>query len=399
MGGVKVLEVKNISPTAVVITSNTVIGIVGTAFLVNVSDEIRAGLADTAKAGLLRFNNAEEAMAVFEESAGTLRETLYDIYAQNVKSPIIISLVEITEAHSLLSHITFYDDAEIKSKVIERLDALKMAKTVWATKVRIPLVDWFTHDATVLDALTSYVAGTQTFSIANMKNENTGNALVALAVLASDRYLLNPFYRRVWSIFEDKYIEAPYGGIIAGHIAYWDAKGGEFGSCFDHANRPIFNMGDCLVPLFYQEGEDTCGVNVIANAGGCLCINDEIMGNILYNFESPKNTSDSRFGKLETIRFFDLINEESQKSLVKHKHRPVTEVLDLALADIEAFLDKSRKAGATVGFEVWWSDRNTATDISAGILYMDYKASNNVGVRTIVLQPNATSEYYSVETK
>jgi len=399
MGGVKVLEVRSISPTAVVITSNTVIGIVGTAVLTNTSAKVIEGLADTTKAGLLRFNNAEEAMAEFEDCKGTLRETIYDIYCQNVKSPIIISLVEITEAQSLLSHITFYDDAGIKSDIINKLTALKMAKTVWATKVRIPLVDWFTHDATILDALTSYVEGTQTFSIANMHHADVGNAIVGLGTLASDRYLMLPFYRRVWSIFEDKYLHAPYGGIIAGHIAYWDAKGGEFGSCFDHANRPIFNMGDCLVPLFYQEGEDSCGVNVITNAGGCLCINDEVMGNILYNFESPKNTSDSRFGKLETIRFFDLINEESQKSLVKHKHRPVTEVLDLALADIEAFLDKSRKAGATVGFEVWWSDRNTATDISAGILYMDYKASNNVGVRTIVLQPNATSEYYSVETK
>jgi len=399
MAGVKVLKVKNISPTAVVITSNTVIGIVGTAFLTNVSDKVIEGLKDTTKAGLLRFNNAEEAMAEFEDSKGTLRETLYDIYCQNVKSPIIISLVEITEEQSTKSHIDFYGDAEIKSEVIKKLTALKMAKTVWATKVRIPLVDWFTHDETILDAVTSYVEGTKTFSIANMNHKDVGNAIVELGKLASERYLLNPFYRRVWSIFEDKYIEAPYGGIIAGHIAYWDSSFGEFGSCFDHANRPIFNMGDCLVPLFYQEGENSCGVNVIANAGGCLCINDEIMGNILYNFETPKNTSDSRFGKLETIRFFDLINEESQKSLVKHKHRPVTEVLDLALADIEAFLDKSRKAGATVGFEVWWSDRNSATDISAGILYMDYKAGNNVGVRTIILQPNATSEYYTVEKK
>ena len=396
MGGIKILDVKNISPTAVVITSTTVIGVVGTAFLVNVSDEVKAQLVDESKAGLLRFSNAEEALEVFKESVGTLREDLYDILMQNVKSPIIISLVELTEEQSALSHVDFYGEADIKTKVLEALSRLKMAKTVHATKVRIPLVGWFTHDETVLDALTSYLVDTKTIGVSNLIASNMSDALMALQELASSRYLIAPFYRKVWSVFDDKYIEKPYSAIIAGHIAYWDAKHGEFGTCFDHANRPIYNMGDCLVPLFYQEGEDTCDVNIITNAGGCLCMNDEVMGNVLYNFESPSD--DTRFNKLETMRYFDLINEESQKALVKHKHRPTTQVLDLARADIEAFLLKSKKANATVGFDVWWSDRNSATDISAGILYLDYKAGNNVGVRTIVLQGYATSEYYTIET-
>jgi len=395
MGGIKVLDVKNISPTAVAITSTTVIGIVGTAFLTNVSDEIKDQLADTSKAGLLRFSNAEEALEVFKESAGTLREDLYDIHLQNVKSPIIISLVEITEEQSQQDHFDFYGDPEIKTAILDALSRLKMAKTVHATKVRLPICGWFTHDDTVLDALNSQVTGTKTISVANAKNENVSDALLWLKEQASKRHLSVPFYRKVWSVFDDAYILKPYSAIVAGHIAYWDAKHGEFGTCFDHANRTIFNMGDCQVPLFYEEGEDTCDVNIIANAGGCLCINDEIMGNILYNFETPSD--DTRFNKLETMRYFDLINEESQKALVKHKHRPTTEVLDLARADIEAFLLKSKKANATVGFDVWWSDRNTSTDISAGILYLDYKAGNNVGVRTIVLQGYATSEYYTVE--
>ena len=397
MGGIKVLDVKNISATAVVITSTTVIGIVGTAFLTNVSDEVKAQLADESKAGLLRFSNAEEALEVFKESAGTLREDLYDIILQNVASPIIISLVEITEAQTMVSHVDFYGEPTIKTEILDALSRLKMAKTVHATKVRIPLVGWFTHDETILDALTSYLVGTKTIGVANLFVSNMSDALVALQELASSRYLIAPFYRKVWSIFDNAYIVKPYSAIIAGHIAFWDAKHGEFGTCFDHANRPIYNMGDCVLPLFYQEGEDTCDVNIITNAGGCLCINDEVMGNILYNFESPSD--DTRFNKLETMRYFDLINEESQKALVKHKHRPTTEVLDLARADIEAFLLKSKKANATVGFDVWWSDRNSATDISAGILYLDYKAGNNVGVRTIVLQGYATSEYYTVETK
>jgi len=428
MPGIKVLDVKNISPTAVVITSTTVIGVVGTVSFDGALEDIENGiksltdtdaetlafkkiledkktlieetktkLLDTSKAGLLRYSNAEKALEVFSVVAGTLREDLYDIQMQSVMSPIIISLVDISADEISKSHLDFYDNPAIKTDILNALDKLKMAKTALATKVRIPICGWFTHDDTVLDKLNSLITSTKIISVANANHKNVEDALLWLKPQASLRHLSVPFYRRVWSIFDDKYIEKPYSAIIAGHISYWDAKHGEFGTCFDHANRPIYNMGDCLVPLFYQEGENTCDVNIIVNSGGCLCINDEIMGNILYNFETPSN--DTRFNKLETTRFFDLINEESQKALVKHKHRPVTEVLNLARADIEAFLLKSKKASASVGFDVWWSDRNSSTDISAGILYMDYKAGNNVGVRTIVLQGYATNEYYTVETK
>ena len=172
MGGIKVNEVQNISATPVVITSTTVIGVVGTAFLVNVSDEIKAALADESKAGLLRFSDAEEALEVFKDSVGTLREDLYDIKMQNVKSPIIISLVELTEEESANSHFDFYKNDEIKTKILTALDNLKLAKTVHATKVRLPLVGWFTHDETVLDALTSYLVGSKTIGVANLNARN-----------------------------------------------------------------------------------------------------------------------------------------------------------------------------------------------------------------------------------
>jgi len=424
MPGIKVKRTKNLSPTAVVVTSTTVIGIVGTVCIektlaelnaekalegvskdrvVEITSEIssletiKAKLADKTKAGLIRYSNALQAMEAFEECEGTLRETLHDIYCQNVYSPIVLSLIQITAEQAEKSHLTFYDTPAIKSEVLEKLNALKMAKTVLGTKVRIPLVENFTHDETVLNAVGSYTDGTNTISVASANHSAIDTALVQLAELASDRYLITPFYRRVWSIFQDKYIEKPYGAIVAGHIAKWDAEGGEFGTCYDHANRPIFNMGDCLVPLFYEEGEDTCDVNILVNAGACLCINDDVTGDCLYNFETPINTSDTRFGKLETRRAFDLANEELQKKLKTHKHRTLTSVLDLAKADAEAFLLKGKKAGAFVGYEVTWSAQNSSTDISAGILYLDYKAGNNLGVRTIVLQGYATSEYYTVE--
>lgn len=392
--GIVVLPTKNKSAVATIITSTTVIGVVGTCFLTGIDADIKLKLDDESNKGLLRFSDADKALEVFKDLAGTIREDLHDISKQNVKSPVIVSVVALDEeTHTDKPVNTFYDDAEIKTAVLTAIDNLKFARTVYASKVRIPVAGWFTHDTTVRDAMASYTVATKTISIVNFNFNNVGDALVELEKLGSQRLLAVPFYRNVWSVFENKMIKKPYSSIIAGHIAYWDAMLGEFGTCFDHANRIIYDAGTPTVALFYEEGVDTCDVNVIVNAGGCLVINDD--GNRLYNFETPSN--DTRFNKLETVRYFDTHNENIQKTLKRHKHRPLTEVLELAKADVEAFLLKSKNAGATVGSNVEWSSKNTRAEISAGIIYLDWDAGNNVGVRAIVIQPSASSEYYTVE--
>jgi len=391
--GVKVLPTKNKSATATIITSTTVIGIVGSAFLGGISESIKVLIDDESQSKLLRFGNADEALVVFENQAGTIREDLWDIKMQNVKSPIVISLVEITEAHDGKNPRDFYTDAEFKSQIIVAINNLKKARTLFGAKVRIAIAGWFSHDETVRNAIDSFVTGTKTIGVVDLNLSTVSESIVELQKLGSMRYLAFPLYRKVWSVFENKTIFKPNSAVVAGHIAYHDALNGEFGSCFDHANQLIYDVEGCVLPLTYEEGEDTCDVNQIVNAGGALIINDD--GNRLYNFETPSD--DARFNKLETIRFFDLVNENMQKSLKRHKHKPVSDVLTLAKADAEAFLLKAVNSGAAIGAKVWWSDKNNGAEIAAGILYMDYDAGNNVGVRAIVIQPYATNEYYTIE--
>jgi phage tail sheath protein FI len=393
--GIKVLPTKNASATATIITSTTVIGLVGSASLVGIDADIKAKLDDVSQSGLLKFGNAEEALEIFASQAGTIREDLWDIKSQNVKSPVVISLVELTDAHADKEPQVFYEDAEFKSAIVLAIGNLQKARTLFGTKVRIAIAGYFSHDTTVRNALDSFYAGTKTVGIVDLYQSNKNDATVALQELGSMRYLAFPFYRRAWSVYENATVLKPNSAVVAGHIARWDALLGEFGPCFDHANKLIYDVEGVAIPLTYEEGEDTCDVNTLVNAGGCLLLNDD--GNRLYNFETPSD--DARFNKLETIRFFDLINENMQKSLKKHKHRPVTDVLTLAKADAEAFLNKAIRNGAAIGAKVWWSDKNSPEEIAAGILYMDYDAGNNVGVRAIVIQPYATNDYYTVEVK
>jgi len=95
------------------------------------------------------------------------------------------------------------------------------------------------------------------------------------------------------------------------------------------------------------------------------------------------------------LRFFDGLNENIQQTLKRHKHRTVKEVFHFAKADVDVFLGKAINAGCAIGAKVWWDERNTPSEISAGTIYMSYDAGNNVGIRSIVIQPYATDDYYA----
>lgn len=389
--GINVLPLKNKSATATVVNSSTVIGIVGTAILTSLSTELIA--IHSQNEGLLRFSSVEDALSVFENVHGTIREDLWDIKQQNILSPIIISLVEVQSSHFTASPTNFYDDVEIKSAVILAVSNLQYARTIYgqASKVRISIASYFSHDDAVYNALESFAIKTKTIAIRDLNLETVNEAIPALEALGSRRQLVFPFYRKDWSIYANETVSKPNSAVVAGHIAYWDATLGEFGFAFDHANRAIAGVTGVAVNLTYEEG-GVCEVNTIIDAGGAVLLNDD--GWKLYNFETPLD--DERFNKLETIRFFDGLSENLQKTLKKYKHRPLTDVLDLAEADANAFIGKTILAGSAVGGKAFWSEQNTASEMAIGNVYMDYDAGNNVGMRTLTLQPLATNEYYTV---
>ena len=390
MQGIKVLDTKNKSAVATIISSLTVIGLVVTANIATLNAETKALL--TKNSNVIRFNNVDEALEIFKTVKGTAREDLHDIKMQNVRGPIVLSVVEIETSHYDFTPQTFYDDADIKVAVLSAVENLKLARSLYGNnfKVRVAIASYFSHDIQVAEKLELFAVQTKTISIRDLYVTSVADGLNMLKDLSSRRQLTFPFYRLAFSIFEKDYIEKPNSAIVAGHIAYWDAKYGEFGFAFDHANRHIYDVAGAVVPLTYEEGEATCSTNVVVDAGGTVLLNDD--GWQLYNFETP--SKDVRFNKLETIRFFDGLNENIQKTLKRHKHRPLSEVFHFAKADTEIFLGKAVNAGSVIGARVWWDERNTASELAVGNIYLSYDAGNNVGVRSITIQPYATDEYY-----
>lgn len=393
MSGIKVLPLKNKNATAISIASLVVIGLVGIGVTNELSDETQEKLE--LHDNLLRFDNVAKALEVFADKKGMIREDLWDISQQNVECPIVISFVGTTAANIEKDPHLFYDVDTLKSKVVLAVANLQKARSIWgnSSKVRIAIAPWFSHDEDVQNALNVLTVGTKITGLFDLHLNTVNEALPALNNMGSKRELVFPFYRRAFSVYNNAQMEKPNSAIVAGHIAYWDANLGEFGFGFSHANRPIYDVGGVVLNLSYQEGEKSSEVNIICEAGGCVLLNDD--GWKLYNFETPND--DDKFNKLETIRYFDGMLENLQISLKKYKHRTMTDVFSLAKAEADVFTGKAVKAGVSLGNQVTWSEKNTVTEVSNGVVYMDYLDSNNVGMRTLVLQPFVTDEYYTIE--
>jgi len=386
--GIKVAPLEHLGVSIARVDSNTTIALVGSAVVSSLDAETKAILAT--KDNTLLYSTADEALDVFESVGGTIREDLYDIKAQNVLTPVLISLVEITHEQTELTASTFYDSAEIKTAVIEAIDNLRYVRTNYAQRVDVIVAGWFSGDVTVLDKINSMSHLLECVSIVDLNQNSVNEAQVAIEQLGLERSLVFPFVRKVYSTFKDMEINKPYSAMVAAHIAKWDAKLGDFGFCFDHANREVFNAGRCLVKMDYIEGK-ACAVNNLVDRGATLVINDD--GDKLYNFETPLD--DQRKNKLEYIRAFDGINLRLVKNLKKYKHRPIQDVIDFAKESIASFLNEAKNHGALIGFDVWISEENTPETIGRGELHLSYKASNSVGVRSITIHPFSTDEFYN----
>ena len=391
MQGVSVLEVKNVSPSTAREDSNTTIAVIGTAVIEGLDDAVKSILIS--KNNILYFDNVDSAIAIFKTIGGTIREDLEDIKAQNVLSPIILSIVPITQTveDDGTTPQSFYGtNEEIKTALVNAVDNLRYVRTIYATRVDIIVAGWWTWDLAVRDKVNALSEFLDCIGLVDLNETNITSANAVLESLGSTRYLAFPFFRRVWSIYKKAEMKKPNSAIVAGHISVWDAKLGEFGYCFDHANRAIFSAGKCIVDLDYQEGK-ACGVNNLVDKGACLIVNDD--GDKLYNFETTSD--DERFNKLELVRTFIGLNRNLQANLKKYKHRPI-DSLTLIKVDVEDFLNSVKLSGGLVGFKVEFGSQNTSTTLSEGKLYIDYYISNVPGIRELILQPFATNEFYSL---
>ena len=83
---------------------------------------------------LMFFSSIQEAQNKFAKYEGTINRVLNGIGQQNVKSPLVLGVVaiELQEANEIAEN--FYENPEIKTKIIEKINLFKQSKMLFDVK-------------------------------------------------------------------------------------------------------------------------------------------------------------------------------------------------------------------------------------------------------------------------
>ena len=133
------------------IASSTPIGIAATALLdLNVTADAAIIAELTENSGLLYYGSPDEALEVFSENLGTVRNALDGIVDQNVNCPVVLSIVQITALQKAAGEPEeFYAEPEIKSDIITAIGALRKSSARFGVKPNLLIAPYFSHDLDV----------------------------------------------------------------------------------------------------------------------------------------------------------------------------------------------------------------------------------------------------------
>lgn len=344
------------------IESTTPIGIVGY--------ETGASLAD----GLHYFGSVGAALTALEAStAGTLKDALKDIEAQNVECPIILSVV--TEGAT---------EPETVTALIAGTTLLKNSLAEFGIKPNLIVVPEHSHDATVAAEVQSVAVALLATGIVDLDAADESAALTAAGSFGTKRLLLCDPY--VTTSRGDR----PMSTHVAGMIAATDAAR-EYGWADSFSNRVMNGVVGTKRTIEFIPGQD-CEADRLRGAG----ITTMIRYSGYRGWGGHTTDIDTIWQSLTRVRIFDRVAEAALEGVFFAIDRQADELLEARLS-VGGLLNSLKGAGVLLGFNVYWDpDLNTAENITAGKFYLVAEIQDNPIVTRLEVTFNYTDQYGAV---
>lgn len=319
---------------------------------------IAIAVAATANHGLHKFNNADDALKFCKAKkiTGVLENSLKGIALQGVNCPIVLNLANTNqlldaldlfkkcEGHtglSLSGGLLLAPEASENAQVGSKLDAI--AAKLWATAI----IDNFSADE----------AGVTAFA----KNYGTRDSLLVHGKYTADG------------------VKVPASALIAGVIAYWDAK--PFGWAKSHSNRAVKGVSATDRVLEYLDGSE-CEARRMRQKGVATILRD--VGWRTYGFETTH--IDPIWKSLDRVRTFQRLLMAIMKASKWARDREANELLTVRQSIIE-FANELKGNDVIVGFDVFFDEaKNTKATVTAGKFYLTIKVGDMPSVRELNIE-------------
>lgn len=373
------------------IDSTTVIAIVGSCVVAGLSADLQLKIKEMN--GIIHYSSVEKAVEDFGDSTGTLRGSLDGIADQNVNTSLIVSVISITETASKKEAEKFYEDAKIKSKIIEAVGVVRTASAVYGTRSNLIIAPRFAHDSDVKAELKSVAVALNGTAIVDLNAKDEADAVVKIKKFGSKHVMATDPYVKVWDTKTNASITEPASARIAGLIARTDGVH-EYGFADSASNRVIEGISGIARAIDFTPGQN-CEADRLRDAGIATIINEH--GFRLWGFETTD--IDPIWRQLERVRVFARIGEAVQRETFWAIDRRA-DILNHVRASVDGMLNGLKGANVLIGYEVFWHpEKNTKENITAGKFYLVAELQNMPTVRRLEVELSYVDRYAPILMK
>ena len=351
-------------------------------------EEVEVDLIESYKQEPLRFfSSVEDALEEFKGREGTILRVLDGINDQNVRAPIILSLVVITREEAQKSPERFYENAQLKSDVIAGIESFKRAYMLFGYKPNLIVAPYFSHDLDVSTQMQSTATRLSAMAIVDLNCESEQEAVEKVKSYGSERVMVCDPYVKVWDTLKNAESFEPMSARVAGLIAYTDGEQ-EYGFSNSHSNRVLNGVSGAKRLVDFEAGQDCEADRVRGHNITTLIRYDgfRVWGN-------HTTSIDSVWEDFTRVRVFDRIAEAALEGFFWAIDRRADE-LKAAKDSVEQMLLALKGARVLVDYAVSWDEeRNTPANITAGKFYLKVDTMNTPIVKRLEVNFNYTDRY------
>lgn len=377
------------------IASSTPIGIAATALLdLNVAADAAIIAELTENGGLLYYGSPDEALEVFSENLGTVRNALDGIVDQNVNCPVVLSIVQITELQKAAGEPEeFYSEPEIKSDIITAIGALRKSSARFGVKPNLLIAPYFSHDLDVNAELKAVADGLLATGIIDLNADDEADANTKIANYGTKRLLICDPYVKVWDTVANAAAYEPMSARVAGMIARTDSEV-EYGWADSFSNRVVNGISGTKRDVEFTPGQE-CEADRLRTKAVTTLI--RYQGFRAWGGETTD--IDPIWQDLTRVRVFDRVCEAALEGLFWAIDRRA-DILKSAKDSVEQMLLALKGSQVLLGFNVYWDpNKNTRANITAGKFYMVAEMQNMPIVKRLEVNFSYVDKYADVLIK
>jgi phage tail sheath protein FI len=311
---------------------------------------------------------------------GTLAQALDDILDQGGVRVIVVRVDAAADNAEELANVI----GGTTAGVYTGLHALLAAESVVGLRPRVLGATGFSHEAAVAAELGVLAAALGGIGYVDGDNTTDAAAISYQTVIANPRlYLIDPACR-VFDTATASNVDRPASARFMGVRAVTDQELGFWESI---SNRPINGIIGTSRPIGFVNGDFNSQANTLNENNVSTIIN-------LNGFRTWGNRlTDGSFESTRRIK--DVINDSVQDSMLWAQDRSIGSTLVEDVVDsVQAFLDTLVVGGALFGAFCWADpDLNTAENIVAGKVYINFDFTATTPAEHIIFTSIATNQY------